>query len=412
VADGCFDVVKNRFPASVSANRPTVSVSTKGAVGEFVPANSQFYSITTATNLVPSYPLTVSCWARIDSVSAGGCLYSLNGTGYSAILGLLSSAFLVNQASAQSTNIAAYGNTGLHHIVCVHRATSFSLYVDGALLGQATAANYWGSPPAGNNSIGNRLNGSSPQYFDGQIQDLIVIAGDATEDDAKSLYNNHWQVFKPARKQLFVPAAAGGSATATASFASVALTPVSGSATGNAVASGSFSALNISPQTGTASTGSGATASGSFATVTLSPASATASGSATAAGGLTAITLSPATGTASGGAAGNASASCSFSPISISPVVAVAIGSAMAQGGFPTIGITAATGSASGTSASGATASGSFASITLAAATGTAMSGTLTRAPAGQGPIALSAAGQRPEQITNYRPSNAGGQRL
>ena len=206
VSDGCFDLISNKFPVGVSANPPSNSVSSIGIAGEFVPANSQYYNVTTATNLVSGYPLTVACWARIDSITAGGVMYSLNGTGYSAILGLLSSAFLVNQVSAANTNIVNVFGTdlGWHHIVCVHRSNTFSLYVDGILRPQGAASNYWGQPVAGNHSIGNRLNGSSPQYFDGAIQDLYVFQGELTGAEAKSLYRNHWQVFKPLSYKQFV----------------------------------------------------------------------------------------------------------------------------------------------------------------------------------------------------------------
>lgn len=198
VAGGCFDLVKNRFPSSVSSSSPTISVGVKGMAGEFVPASSQYYSISTATNLVPGFPLTVACWARIDSITAGGVLYSLNGAGYSAIFGLLASKFYINYESAASMGVTATSaDLGWHHFVVVHRSGTFSLYVDGVERTQLNISDSWSQPAAGNHSIGNRLNGYSSQYFDGAIQDLIVINGGLTRAEAKSLYQNHWQVFKP-----------------------------------------------------------------------------------------------------------------------------------------------------------------------------------------------------------------------
>lgn len=189
---------------------------------------SSAYITLPTTNLVAAYPLTVSCWFERPATTSGGVLYSLNGASYSAIGGfynLNGGNFITNAGSNPATTGYLHSNflAGWNHIVVIHRNGSWDLYVNGVGPVTLTVANNWGQPSAGNHSIGNRLNGASPQYFNGGgIQDFIVFRGELSADEAKQVYLDPYQIFKSQSRRIWVAAAGGGDATAT-------ITGVSGS---------------------------------------------------------------------------------------------------------------------------------------------------------------------------------------
>jgi hypothetical protein len=48
------------------------------------------------------------------------------------------------------------------------------------------------------------LNGSSPQYYNGGIQDVIVFNGELSSAEALQVYQNTWQIFKAQPRRLWV----------------------------------------------------------------------------------------------------------------------------------------------------------------------------------------------------------------
>lgn len=188
-------------------NGSTTTLTQSGIAREFVPASSRYIALPTK-NIVSGYPLTVAAWLRVDpSDTAGYIAYSLNGSNYSAILGLASgfAGWAANSGSA--SGFVQYGTigTGWQHVVSVHRSGTWQLYLNGLPAPGAGSNTNYGQPAAGNHSIGNRLNGSTPKYWDGLIQDLYVFEGELSAAEAASLYKNHWQVFAPLPSELWMP---------------------------------------------------------------------------------------------------------------------------------------------------------------------------------------------------------------
>lgn len=211
------------------SGNPLVVPGTRGLAMDFVPASSQFVTLPTR-NIVSGYPLTVAAWIRWDVYSTTGYIaYSLVGTGYAAILGVsaFNASYLnVNIGSAPSQESianAAFPVGTWHHYVSVHRSGSWVSYVDGQLQTQTLTQGNWGEPAAGNHAIGQRLNGASPRYMDGGVQDLYVFQGELTAAEAFSLYQNHYQVFAPLARKIWVPVSAGGAYTVTADVAAYTL---------------------------------------------------------------------------------------------------------------------------------------------------------------------------------------------
>lgn len=214
--------------------------------------SSAFITLPT-TNLVAGYPLTVSCWFE-KKAAASGVIYSLNGSGYSAVAGRTGTNLIFNVGSS-STNLG-YTYTsipeGWNHLTVVHRAGSHLIFLNGANVTSSEVVGSvfnWGQPAAGNHSIGNRLNGSSPQYFNGGIQDFIVFRGELSADEAKQVYLDPYQIFsEPAPIWLGVTAGSTAAALATDAVAqasaSAALTAGSGLSASAQAAAAAAAALS------------------------------------------------------------------------------------------------------------------------------------------------------------------------
>lgn len=211
VSGAVHNNVGHTLPTAFSASRPNTNLASPYGMGtDFVAASSQYVQLATADfSAVRGYPLTVSFRAKID-VAAGVC-YSFNSSTWNAIFGILNTThYLVNVGSSTSSLTVDGASTGWKHFSVVHRSSAWLLYIDGVPYTPTVADNAWGQPAAGNYSIGNRLNGASPQYFDGVIQDLCVINGEITANEALSLYRNPYQIFKPQQRRIWVPVSAGG----------------------------------------------------------------------------------------------------------------------------------------------------------------------------------------------------------
>lgn len=233
---------------------------------------SSAYITLPTTNLVAAYPLTVSCWFERPATTSGGVLYSLNGASYSAIGGfynLNGGNFITNVGSNPATTGYLHSNflAGWNHIVVIHRSGSWDLYVNGVGPVTLTVANNWGQPSAGNHSIGNRLNGASPQYFNGGgIQDFIVFQGELSADEAKQVYLDPYQIFSTP-EPIWLGATAGSTAAALATdavaqaSASAALTTGSGLSASAQAAAAAAAALSTGiPLQGAAAAQASATA--------------------------------------------------------------------------------------------------------------------------------------------------------
>ena len=204
------------------------------------------------TNLVAGYPLTVSCWFE-KKAAASGVIYSLNGSGYSAIAGRTGTNLIFNTGSSSANLGYTYTSIpeGWNHLTVVHRAGSHLIFLNGTNVtsSEVVGSTYtWGQPAAGNHSIGNRLNGSSPQYFNGGIQDFIVFRGELSDSEAQQVYQNPWQIFKSQSRRIWVAAAGGGDATAT-------ITGVSGSAQVGTVSTSGNASVSLPGASGAGSVG-------------------------------------------------------------------------------------------------------------------------------------------------------------
>ena len=191
-------------------NGSTITPTAAGLAREFIPASSQFITLPTR-NIVSGYPLTVAAWMRVDPSDATGYVaYSLNGTNYNAILGLSPAAGVWSAnigSSPSSTQFVA--TTGWQHVTCVHRSGSWMLYINGKAATSAATGTNWGQPAAGNHSIGNRLNGSTPKYWDGLIQDIYIFEGELSPAQVFALYEDHWQVLLATHRRRSRAVAAG-----------------------------------------------------------------------------------------------------------------------------------------------------------------------------------------------------------
>src|SRR3972149_562732 len=126
IADA-YDNKSKRFNTLV--NNPPVGVSIYGRGRNFTTASSQGIDLPT-NNIVNAGSLTVSVITRIDQTS-GHIIYSLNGTGYNAILGPLDGSMALDSTSAPDYDGIAGTPVGLVHIVTVHRIGSFDVYYNG-----------------------------------------------------------------------------------------------------------------------------------------------------------------------------------------------------------------------------------------------------------------------------------------
>lgn len=283
-----------------------------------------------------------------------------------------------------------------------------------------------------NQRAGGAIPGAHNVHFVGVFGSLF------SSEKAKSLSDNPWQILAPRETHIFVPVSAGGGSTLNAA------------ATGGAVAGGSaslaaqvaLSGVGVSTADGSATAAVSIPLAAAGFAVSSGTASAVATVTVSAAG------LAQAAGTAnlSGGAAGSIGAT-GQAQASGSALLNITVtlnatgssqssGSANLSGGAP--GQVAASGGAQAggsaqikatvsISAAGyaqAMASGQLSiQIPLSAFGGAISAGSahlvdvggsliLTRAPAGQGPIALPADGYRPQQSSQSRPGNTGGRRL
>lgn len=210
------DTISGR--AGVPSGGPYPKIGAKGTALEFVSANSQGVVIP-GPDLVTNFPLTVSCWVRFFDLNSsnGRIVYSLTGTNYNAIFGQVGAGvpngLVLNARSAGG--LQGYSGTAAgvvdgvwNHFVVVHRSTSSELYVNGVPQTITTAVNTnWGEPTVGSaSSIGYRasLTGLVTRYFEGGVQDLYVFDGELSAAEAQSLYKNHWQIFKPFNKPVWL----------------------------------------------------------------------------------------------------------------------------------------------------------------------------------------------------------------
>lgn len=188
-----LDIVGGRV-----STRTAISVAPleKGATASiFTSGNSSQIALPTS-DMVSGYPLTVSCWADLTDAGGGEVIFSLNGTSYNAIFGLVTGWLAVNPASAPGFESATNTYSGLHHVVVVFRSGSWSLYVDGVLdTSQLGGRTQWGTPAAGNHSIGSRLGGASLRYNNGPISDLNVWSRELSAQEARLLYQNAGQPY-------------------------------------------------------------------------------------------------------------------------------------------------------------------------------------------------------------------------
>lgn len=194
----------------VNGGAPSVPTA-KGLARSFSSASSRSVTLPT-TNLVSGYPLTVACWVSATPTASGGVFYSLNGTGYSAILGFLSTypAVMPNVGSDPSFNQGKLISSPLplSYLVAVHRSGSFDLYVDGVLATSTAILNSaWAEPAVGNHSIGSRLGGASLRYHDGPISDLAVFQGELSAAEIKALTANPNQLYAPSSRSIWIPSA-------------------------------------------------------------------------------------------------------------------------------------------------------------------------------------------------------------
>ena len=174
--------------------------------------SSAYITLPTA-NLVSGYPLTVACWFE-KTTSVSQVIYSLNGSGYSAIAGYTPANLNLSINSGSSSSLLGYPfasiPSGWNHLVVVHKSGSFTMYLNGVDVTSAlTGSENWGQPAAGNHSIGQRLGGASARWFNGGIQDLIVFRGELSAVEAKQVYQNSWQIFQPLTRRLYVESAGG-----------------------------------------------------------------------------------------------------------------------------------------------------------------------------------------------------------
>lgn len=328
-------------------------------------------------------------------------------------------------------------SVGRRYVVVARQAGSAAaLFVDNNLVGSSAA--FTAKPSAtGDTRIGMRTYSGFNSPADGEIPLSLMWNRALSNAEVRSISQNPWQIFTPQGSRLFVPVSAGGS-------------PLTAAASGGAVAGGSAS---LAAQVALAAVGV-TVAGGSAAAAASIPLSATgfavSSGTANAVATVTisAAGLAQAAGTAnlSGGAAGSISATgqaqASGSALLNITVTLSATGSSQSSGSANLSGGAPGQVSASGGAQAGgsaqikatvsisaagyaqAMASGQLSiQIPLSAFGGAISAGSahlvdaggsliLTRAPAGQGPIALPADGYRPQQSSQSRPGNTGGRRL
>ncbi len=175
---------------------------------------SSAYITLPTTNLVSGYPLTVACWFE-KTTSVSQIIYSLNGSGYSAIAGYTPAN--LNLSINSGSNPATLGYpfasipAGWNHLVVVHKSGSFTMYLNGVdVTAATTGSENWGQPAAGNHSIGQRLGGASARWFNGGIQDFVVFRGALSAAEALQLYQAGYQIFQPPQRRIWVGAAGGG----------------------------------------------------------------------------------------------------------------------------------------------------------------------------------------------------------
>lgn len=229
-----------------SGGPPTVPTRA-GLARSFVNTSSQFITLPT-TDLVSGYPLTVACWVSTLPTGAGQVIYSFNGTSYSAIAGYISSntnAVLTQNTGSGNTAQGRVCPLALSYIVAIHRSGSWDLYVNGVLAATQNVGSNWGQPAAGNHSIGNRLNGSSPRYHDGTISDLCVFEGELSVAEIKSLSNNPWQIYAPLERRIWAPAAGGGT-TITGTIGTAVAAGFTGTVNANRTLSGALGTATAS----------------------------------------------------------------------------------------------------------------------------------------------------------------------
>lgn len=170
---------------------------------------SSAYITLPTTNLVAAYPLTVACWFE-KTTSVSQVIYSLNGSGYSAIAGYTPANLNLSINVGSSPILKGYPfisiPAGWNHLVVVHFSGSFTMYLNGVDVTAATTGSQnWGQPAAGNHSIGQRLGGATPKWFNGGIQDFIVFNGALSAAEAQQVYQNPWQIFKSLARRIPIP---------------------------------------------------------------------------------------------------------------------------------------------------------------------------------------------------------------
>jgi hypothetical protein len=140
-------------------------------------------------------------------------MFSFVGTNYTAILGVLSGVGMISNHNGSG---ASYGipiaslPAGLVRLVHISRPASFDIYINGVKATLTNSFDYWGKPASGNHSIGNRQNGSSPQFFNKSISDLNAWNRELSDIEIKSLSDNPYQILEPITETIWVPDAVSG----------------------------------------------------------------------------------------------------------------------------------------------------------------------------------------------------------
>jgi len=196
LAGHTYDSVSGRLGTNTAA---VPKATPKGRALNF--NGSSAYITLPTTNLVAGYPLTVSCWFE-KTTSVSQVIYSLNGSGYNAIAGYTPANLnlSINSGSSPATLGYPFASipAGWNHLVVVHKSGSFTMYLNGVdVTAATTGSENWGQPAAGNHSIGQRLGGASPRWFNGGIKDFIVFKGALSAAEALQVYSSSYQIFRP-----------------------------------------------------------------------------------------------------------------------------------------------------------------------------------------------------------------------
>ena len=184
----------------------TSNIATKYGVATKFNGTSDYIQLPT-TDMISAGSLVVSCWFEKILSPPEEVIFSFNGSSYNSIAGFYQSFLIFGNNNWQYGIPIANVLVGWNHLV-YSRSTN-TIFLNG-VVPATSAANYFTSPPVGNHSIGNRLNGPSPRYFNGGIRDVLIFNRELALNEARSLYENPFQVYAPQPRRIWVPVSGSG----------------------------------------------------------------------------------------------------------------------------------------------------------------------------------------------------------